>query len=657
MKRVLFPLLVILGMALAFSCQKAPFITINGSRNIPFTRDGGRQQLGFTCNRDWSITASDPSWVQVSPASGVAGDQEISVQITCAPNTTYEARNATLTLKVEELTETITITQETGLGLIVSPKSFDLSSAAQTIEVTVQQNVQYAVAIHQSCSDWIQQTKGLTTDKVTFTIGANDSYDAREGQITFMQLDGTLSETITVYQDQLDALFVTTPEYNLSDEAHTLSVEVRANVSFDVTSGADWIHYVETKGLKTSTITLQVDANNTYDVRTGKVTVKQRGGGESGEITVTQAQNYGVLVKPEEIHVNSAAQEVQVEVGYNVDYECIIPEAAKGWVSILPGTKGLATDVLTFAVKENKKYVGRETAIAFKQKGGDLSGTLKLVQAQTNYLSITPKADSLSYQGGSVTLSVTTNIDYVLVPVQGEDWIVLGDVTEKGTQEGLTTFQHTLSAPENEKTVARTAVIQVNSAQGETLQVFTLVQGPQPIVPFADAAFKAYCIENFDLDGDGELTAGEAARITKIAIYNKGIRSVKEIAYMPKLEVLDCGKNQITALDVSHNPALTKLDCYNNTVRSLDVSNNPLLKELGCYNTGLSSLDVSHNPALEKLSCGKNQLTILDVSYCPALVFLSCAENPYLKEIWLARGQTIETFNYDEKVAEVKYKD
>ena len=78
---------------------------------------------------------------------------------------------------------------------------------------------------------------------------------------------------------------------------------------------------------------------------------------------------------------------------------------------------------------------------------------------------------------------------------------------------------------------------------------------------------------------------------------------------------------------------------------------------LGCYNTGLSSLDVSHNPVLEKLSCGKNQLTILDVSYCPALVFLSCAENPYLKEIWLARGQTIETFNYDEKVAEVKYKD
>ena len=657
MKRVISRVLACLGVAVAlFSCQKAPVLEFTGPTSFSFTRDVGSERVTFTTNRDWTVSSTQ-SWCKVSPSSGSGSDTPITVTLTCEANSTYDARSATLTIKADELTQSLSVSQETGLGLVVSPKTIEVSNAAQTIEIEVQKNVEYNFSIDPDAREWITYTgtKGLTSEKLTFSIAANETYDDREGVIAFKQDGGPLFESVVIKQSQTDGMFITQPEYNLSDEGHTLSVEVNSNVTFSVTPEVGWIHYVETKALKSSTITLTVDANDTYDARTGKVTVKQTNGTLTGEIIVNQAVNYGILVDPEEISISKDAQTVEVEVRHNVEYEIVIPDAAKDWVSIA-GTKGLSSQVVTFSIAENTKYLDRETAIAFKQKGGDLTGTVKIVQAQTDYLSSSPKKDSLSYKGGTVNLTVVTNIDYSLAIAEGEEWITIGEMADKGTHEGLTTFEHAISAPENEITAPRYAVINVLSATGETLKTFTIAQGPQPIVEFADATFKAICIEKYDVDGDGELTAAEAAQITELSLYNKEITSVKGIEFMPNLAVLDCGKNLLTSLDVTHNPALTKLDCYNNNVKKLDVSKNTLLKELSCYNSGLATLDLSHNTALEKLSCGKNQLVTLDVSYCPALNFLSCGENPFLKEIWLAKDQTIENLTYDESVAQIKHK-
>ena len=863
MRRLLFYVLAFVGLGLSlYSCQKAPVLEFTGPTTVSFTRDGGSQRITFTTNRDWSVSSSQ-SWCKPSPATGSASDTPITVTLSCDANSTYDDRSATITIKADELTQTIQVSQATGLGLLVSPETVELSNAAQTFEIEVQKNVPYTVSVDDACKEWLQYTgtKGLTSEKATFSVAANESYDNREGKITFKQTDGSLTATVVVKQKQTDGLFVTTPEYNLSDEGHTLSVEVMANVSFDVTPEADWIHYVETKALKSSTITLTVDANDTYDdrtgtvqvkqkngslagtitiaqkqkdylavtpksfdvtceaqtialevqdnvsysvvipdeakgwitlltdaetkavttddvvfaiaenasydnreasitikqvdgplaetvivhqrqtdalfittpeynlsddshtlsvevqanvsfevtpqvswihyvetkalhsstitltvdandtydARTGKVTVKQTNGSLEGEITVNQAVNYGLFVSPEVISITKDAQVVQVEVKYNTDYDCIIPDAAKDWISIQtePETKGLVTDKVSFAIAENKAYLGREAAIAFKQKGGDLTGTVKIVQAQTDYLGISPMKDSLSYKGGTISFSVVTNIDYTLTPAPEADWITVGEGEESGTSAGLTTFKYTVTAPENEVTAARYATVAVNSNSGEFQKTYTLAQGPQPVVEFDDANFKAYCIENYDLDGDGELTATEAGLVTRLDLYNKDIASLKGMEYMSNLETLDFGKNQVSSLDTSHNPALVKIGCYNNILTSIDVSgspalteltfgnnqvtsidlsHNPALTKLEFYNNAVTELDLSHNPALVGLSCGKNRLTVLDVSYCKELSILSCSENPSLTEIWLAEGQTIEQFTYDTGVATLKYK-
>ena len=193
-----------------------------------------------------------------------------------------------------------------------------------------------------------------------------------------------------------------------------------------------------------------------------------------------------------------------------------------------------------------------------------------------------------------------------------------------------------------EKTTGKTVTIKRNNlSRMSPIEVVSDHDGL--FVQFEDENFKAYCVENFDSDGDGKVSYAEAKVVTNIDVCNKGISSLKGIESFTNLTYLSCfsnpfssSSNQLTSLDVSQNTALTVLKCYSNRLTSLDVSKNTALKQLWCSSNQLTSLDVSKNTALELLYCNSN---------------------PTLKQIWLKTGQTIRDFVYDTDVATIKYKD
>lgn len=413
--------LTLIGVALLFSsCQKAPFVTVAGSRSYTFTREGGTQTFSFSCNRDWSLSSSE-SWIRVSPSSGAKSDNEVTVTIICSANTTYDPRNATITVRVEELTETISVTQETGLGLLVSPLTLDLTNAAQDIEIEVQKNVQYTVTIDEASKAWISQkgTKALSSEKVVFAIAANETYDNREGKITFKQTGGDLVQTVTVTQSQTNGLFITTPEYDLSNEAHTLSVGVKANVQFDVTSQADWIKFIETKALTPSTIVLDIEANESYDNRTGTVVVKQINGDLTSTITINQHQTDGLFVTPTSAEVSNAAQTVSLEIKDNVSYNVVIPDDAKSWISVQSNTqtKALNDDMVVLSIERNKLYEEREASITIKQVDGPLAETVKIIQQKA----IAVSSISLDKNAIALIVGLTETLSATVLPENAEE--------------------------------------------------------------------------------------------------------------------------------------------------------------------------------------------------------------------------------------------
>lgn len=468
MKRLVALVFAIVCLA---ACQKAPFLTMTGSRSYSFTRDGGSQTFAFSCNRDWRVSSSE-SWIRISPSSGSASDGDISVTVTCAPNTTYDPRTATITVTVEELTETISISQATGLGLIVSPTSYDLTNAEQTIEVEVQQNVNYTIEIDDACKDWIKKggTKALSTDNVTFNISANTSYDNREGRITFKQTDGDLVQTVTVRQSQTNGLFITTPDYNLSNETHTLSVEVKANVEFEVASQADWIKYVETKALTPSTIVLSIDANKSYDNRKGTVLVKQKNGDLTGVITISQRQTDYLSVEPRSFEVSNEGQSISIEVKDNIRYRVVIPDDAKGWISVQSNTqtKALTDDKVVLSIAKNLSYDPRRAFVTIKQTDGPLAETVEIKQAQGDGLFVTTPEYNLSNEAHTLSVELKANVEFEVV--SEVSWI---DYVET---KALSTSTVMLSISANEDYDSRTGKVKIKQKNGSLEGIVTIKQ-------------------------------------------------------------------------------------------------------------------------------------------------------------------------------------
>jgi len=290
MKRFLAFTLCLAALLLA-SCKKEPYLTLSGPASVELSADGGSGTISFTGNNDWTASSSD-SWVTVSPSSGTASDGPVTVTVRAAANTTFEDRSATVTIRSEGLTQSVTVRQSANLGVVVPTKSYQIASDARTIDVEVQANVDYSVSVSDS---WIKQTgtKGLTSKTLTFSVEANGTYDARSATITIKPQSGE-AQAISVTQAQKDALLVSKASYSMPYGGGEIDVKVESNVEFEVKSGVDWIQYVETKGLSGSTVRLKVSENKTYKAREGKVTLTQKGGSLTKTVTVKQAGRVAV---------------------------------------------------------------------------------------------------------------------------------------------------------------------------------------------------------------------------------------------------------------------------------------------------------------------------------------------------------------------------
>ena len=457
------------------SCEKETILIAEPS-TVSFTDAGGTQSITITANKAWSARA-DQSWCQVSPSAG-EDDAGTRISISCDANTSYDARSCTITISCAEMTKTISVSQATNNGLLVSQTEYNLSNSAQKLNIEVKANVAFDVIVDDACKGWIKHTatKGLSNSTVELDIAANDTYDGREGKVTIRQKDGSLQTNITIKQGQTNGLFITTSEYNLSNEKHTLTVEVLSNIEFDVKPEVSWIRYVETKGLKTSQIVLDIEANADYDAREGKVNVKQKNGDLSGTITIKQEQKYGLFVSESVLNISNEAQTIDVEVKYNVEYAVVIPEADKSWITEV-NTKGLTSRHHSFHINKNETLDNRTASITFKQKDGPLSGTVTINQAQTDSISLDKTEFDLTYEKQTFDVEVKSNVAYQIdIPSSLRTWLRRVDT------KSVTTDKVTFEVDENATEDERSGIIKIKQVDGSIEKSISVVQWQKGIL-------------------------------------------------------------------------------------------------------------------------------------------------------------------------------
>lgn len=161
---------------------------------------GSSVSVSLTASAEWTATVEDidtDPWLSVSPASGKAG--KTTVTLTIAANESPDERSTSVLFVCGEDEETLTVTQQQGDVLAVSQEVYELPAEKSTIEMTVQANVPYTTEI---AADWITAitSRSLTEEILTFQVAANEDTENREGTITFISEDGSLTRTVTVKQ-------------------------------------------------------------------------------------------------------------------------------------------------------------------------------------------------------------------------------------------------------------------------------------------------------------------------------------------------------------------------------------------------------------------------------------------------------------------------
>ena len=148
---------------------------------------------------------------------------------------------------------------------------------------------------------------------------------------------------------------------------------------------------------------------------------------------------------------------------------------------------------------------------------------------------------------------------------------------------------------------------------------------------FPDANFRQYVLDTLDKDHNTRLSPSEIVAVTWINVSGKEIKDMKGVEHFTALTGLDCGINELTALNVSANTELTELYCYTNKLTSLDVSKNTKLKTLRCQTNQLTKLDLSKNTELDYLNFAVNQISSIDLSKNTKLTSLQCGSNKLTK--------------------------
>ena len=131
----------------------------------------------------------------MSPASGAAG--KVEIQVVAASNDGYDGRSATLTVKSEDVSATIAVSQKQKGALILSDLGYTVLAEGETLSIVVKANSDVKAS---SAVDWIQVVSTRSLEESTFqlTVAANAAYDPRTGTVTFTNEAG--SEIVTVEQ-------------------------------------------------------------------------------------------------------------------------------------------------------------------------------------------------------------------------------------------------------------------------------------------------------------------------------------------------------------------------------------------------------------------------------------------------------------------------
>ena len=398
-------------------------------KGVNFTTSAGTQSLEFTATENWNITAATTrngeKWYQVYPTSGGPGKAEISISV--EDNDSYDERSVAITINAGKTKKTLMVAQKQKNALLISSERREVKQEGGTIDVEVEANVEYKAVIADDCQSWIKPaasttTRGLKASTISFKIEMNGEREKREGEIYIT--DGTLTETVKVYQYGGDVILLNENEYPVGDRGETIKVELRSNCEYGITMpDVSWIKEATmSRGMSSHTIYYTISPNDANESRRAKIIFYNKDNTAIADtLTVIQAQKDAVVIDNKNIELKTPNDTIMgIDVNANVDVE-IHPADTCQWITESTAVRGLQLRKIYLKAAKNDGFAPRRGRVLIKSKNGQECDTLKIWQAgKPTAVKLEQTSLDIPMAGGTYRIKVDAN-----VPVKMTKWDLL----------------------------------------------------------------------------------------------------------------------------------------------------------------------------------------------------------------------------------------
>ncbi|MDT4510564.1 BACON domain-containing protein [Bacteroides cellulosilyticus] len=398
-------------------------------KGVNFTTSAGTQSLEFTATENWNITAATTrngeKWYQVYPTSGGPGKAEISISV--EDNDSYDERSVAITINAGKTKKTLMVAQKQKNALLISSERREVKQEGGTIDVEVEANVEYKAVIADDCQSWIKPaasttTRGLKASTISFKIEMNGEREKREGEIYIT--DGTLTETVKVYQYGGDVILLNENEYPVGDRGETIKVELRSNCEYGITMpDVSWIKEATmSRGMSSHTIYYTISPNDANESRRAKIIFYNKDNTAIADtLTVIQAQKDAVVIDNKNIELKTPNDTIMgIDVNANVDVEIHLADTCQ-WITESTAARGLQLRKIYLKAAKNDGFAPRRGRVLIKSKNGQECDTLKIWQAgKPTAVKLEQTSLDIPMAGGTYRIKVDAN-----VPVKMTKWDLL----------------------------------------------------------------------------------------------------------------------------------------------------------------------------------------------------------------------------------------
>lgn len=439
-----------------------------------------------------------------------------------------------------------------------------------------------------------------------------------------------------------DAITLSTETIEAAPEGDVYEVTVTSSADWRVSGLCDWARPLAESGKSGEILRIEVDPSSSREIQTTEFKVFS--GSAVKSLKVNSNPSFVMsLLTDNEVEFTSSESALKIKLDTNVpEIESVFTGSGSEWIEYVDRQEVFGSTVLSFTVKANETYVGRETELTLS--GNGKSASVKISQAQLDaIITDTPKVVHTGLDASSVNFVVRANVEFTFdLP----SWLTLdSQVPGARGEDGLTDYTIKLSFGENP--ASRVADLNFISGGKILLQVSVKQQNPNAVLfDISDMILRQELVKKgwilaSDSSTECELLepgmTGTSLDISTSSWSGLNIKVIDGLNNFPALETLTLKKLKAETLNLENCAKLKTLTINQLSKLKEVVLGNCPLTVFTTYLGGMYSYDYFESPSLKISSDNLTEINVssesyylsyyeacteIDVSGCPKLSIL-----------------------------------